>query len=116
MVELKPVLYISLDRWQGDATIPDSCVKGGILFIKALTRFFTIHIYSSQSSSWRGRKMMRKWLTFQTRRLFDDGSRPTVHEGMQAEAQSCMPDVDYSSNTDFLKALKWSRIKKRHSL
>lgn len=66
----KPILVLDFDGvihsyssgWKGAANIPDPPVPGALEFIvKALDRF-DVHILSSRSHQWGGRKAMKRWL------------------------------------------------------
>ena len=66
----KPILCLDFDGvlhsyssgWQGPRTIPDSPVRGAIEFLAEAVQVFEVHIFSSRSSFWGGRKAMYKWI------------------------------------------------------
>ncbi len=56
------VLHSYTSGWLGARTIPDPPVKGAIVFLDKAIKHFEVHIYSSRSHYWFGRRAMRKWL------------------------------------------------------
>jgi hypothetical protein len=66
----KPILCLDFDGvihsytsgWKGVGKIPDLLVPGAIDFIERAQADFTVAIYSSRSSSLRGRWAMKRWL------------------------------------------------------
>lgn len=67
---MKPILCLDFDGvihsyssgWQGAAVISDPPVKDALQFIvKALDRF-DVHILSSRSHQWGGKRAMKRWL------------------------------------------------------
>lgn len=71
----KPILCLDFDGvlhsytsgWKGAAVIPDDPVPGALEFlVKALDRF-EVHILSSRSHQWGGKRAMKRWLAFHLR-------------------------------------------------
>lgn len=67
---MKPILCLDFDGvihsyssgWKGASVIPDPPVKDALQFIvKALDRF-EVHILSSRSHQWGGKRAMKRWL------------------------------------------------------
>ena len=66
----KPILCLDFDGvlhsyrsgWQGPRTIPDPPVHGAIEFLAEAVHLFEVHIFSSRSKFWGGRKAMYKWI------------------------------------------------------
>lgn len=73
----KPILCLDFDGvlhsyksgWKGAAVIPDDPVPGALEFIvKALERF-EVHILSSRSHQWGGKRAMKRWLRHHLARI-----------------------------------------------
>lgn len=66
----KPILCLDFDGvihsyasgWKGAANIPDAPVPGALQFIVEALEGFEVHILSSRSHQWGGRRAMKKWL------------------------------------------------------
>lgn len=56
------VLHSYSSGWQGPRIIPDPPVDGAIDFLLCSVDVFSVHIYSSRSNYWGGRRAMKKWL------------------------------------------------------
>lgn len=61
-VDFDGVLHSYTSGWRGVATIPDKPVPGAMAWLVDIIDFCDIAIYSSRSSSWRGRWAMKRWL------------------------------------------------------
>ena len=68
--DFKPILCLDFDGvihahksgYQGARVIPDGPVDGALEFISEALEHFEVHIYSSRSHQWGGRRAMRRWL------------------------------------------------------
>lgn len=66
----KPILCLDFDGvihdyksgWQGASVISDPPVYGALKFLVGALDHFEVHIYSSRSHQWGGRRAMKKWL------------------------------------------------------
>lgn len=66
----KPILVLDFDGvihgyqsgWKGAAVIPDPPVPGALEFIVGALDRFDVHILSSRSHQWGGRRAMKRWL------------------------------------------------------
>jgi len=66
----KPILVLDFDGvihgyqsgWKGAANIPDPPVPGALEFIVGALDKFEVHILSSRSHQWGGRRAMKRWL------------------------------------------------------
>jgi hypothetical protein len=69
----KPILCLDFDGvihsytsgWKGAAVIPDPPVLGALEFIVTALERFEVHILSSRSHQWGGRRAMKRWLRAQ---------------------------------------------------
>lgn len=67
---MKPILCLDFDGvihsyvsgWKGATVIPDPPVFGALEFIVTALDTFEVHILSSRSHKWGGRRAMKKWL------------------------------------------------------
>lgn len=67
---MKPILCLDFDGvlhsyksgWKGAAVIPDEPVPGALEFIVNALERFEVHILSSRSHQWGGKRAMKKWL------------------------------------------------------
>lgn len=67
---MKPILVLDFDGvihsytsgWKGAAVIPDPPVPGALKFIVAALETFEVHILSSRSHQWGGKRAMKRWL------------------------------------------------------
>lgn len=66
----KPILCLDFDGvihsytsgWKGAAVIPDPPVPGALEFIVKALDHFEVHIFSSRSHQWGGKRAMKRWL------------------------------------------------------
>ena len=66
----KPILCLDFDGvlhsytsgWKGAANIPDEAVPGAMDFIIQAMGQFEVHIHSSRSHQWGGRRAMKRWI------------------------------------------------------
>lgn len=66
----KPILCLDFDGvinsytsgWRGAAHIPDAPVDGALEFIVRALDVFEVHIFSSRSHQWGGKRAMKRWL------------------------------------------------------
>ena len=66
----KPILNLDFDGvlhsytsgWKGASRIPDDPVPGAMEFIIKAMPHFDIHIHSSRSHQWGGRRAMKRWM------------------------------------------------------
>lgn len=73
----KPILCLDFDGvihgyqsgWRGAAVIPDPPVPGALEFIVGALEHFEVHILSSRSHRWGGRRAMKHWLRNQLVKL-----------------------------------------------
>lgn len=56
------VLHSYKSGWKGPRTIPDPPVPGALEFLSAAVERFEVHIYSSRSRFFMGRRAMKRWL------------------------------------------------------
>lgn len=56
------VLHSYASGWKGPRTIPDPPVPGALEFLVAAQDRFEVHIFSSRSRYWFGRRAMRRWI------------------------------------------------------
>lgn len=69
----KPILCLDFDGvihsyssgWKGPRKIPDAPVPGALQFLVTAMNIFEVHIFSSRSNYFGGRRAMRKWLIYQ---------------------------------------------------
>lgn len=67
---MKPILVLDFDGvihsyasgWKGASVIPDPPVPGALEFIVAALGKFEVHILSSRSHQWGGKRAMKRWL------------------------------------------------------
>lgn len=67
---MKPILCLDFDGvlhsytsgWQGARNIPDPPVPGALEFVARAPVDFRVHILSSRSHQWGGRRAMKRWL------------------------------------------------------
>lgn len=70
MTQAKPILVLDFDGvihsyssgWRGASNIPDPPVPGALDFIIRALDTFEVHILSSRSHQWGGKRAMRRWL------------------------------------------------------
>ena len=82
----KPVLCLDFDGvlhsyasgWQGVGAVSDAPVPGAVEFLLRAQRAFTVAVYSSRSSSVRGRWAMQRWLRHHLREYY--WTHPTLHD------------------------------------
>lgn len=66
----KPILCLDFDGvihsyksgWKGARNIPDPPVDDALEFIFRAQSYFQVHIYSSRSHQWGGRRAIKRWL------------------------------------------------------
>jgi len=66
----KPILCLDFDGvlhsyksgWKGAAVIPDPPVPGALEFLVKALDHFEVHILSSRSHQWGGKRAMKRWL------------------------------------------------------
>lgn len=56
------VLHSYTSGWKGPRTIPDPPVDGALEFLARATNHFDVHIHSSRSNYFLGRRTMKRWL------------------------------------------------------
>ena len=56
------VIHAHKSGYQGARVIPDGPVDGALEFISEALEHFEVHIYSSRSNQWGGRRAMRQWM------------------------------------------------------
>ena len=79
ITKYKPILSLDFDGtinsyrsgWKGPRNIPDAAMPGALQFIVEAQEFFNVHIYSTRSRYFGGRRAMRKWLTKEYDKLYD---------------------------------------------
>jgi hypothetical protein len=112
----KPILCLDFDGvihsyssgWKGAAVIPDPPVPGALEFIReALTRF-EVHIFSSRSHQWGGKRAMKRWLYDHYRELFW-----TLHDLHPADAWThCdIEDAARDWGAHVVQQIKWPWFK-----
>lgn len=66
------VIHLYSSGWKGAAVIPDPPVPGALQFIAEALEVFEVHIFSSRSHQWGGRRAMKRWLRSQYIAIDDD--------------------------------------------
>ena len=80
----KPILVLDFDGvlhsytsgWKGARVIPDPPVPGAMAFLMHAVVEFEVHILSSRTHQWGGRRAMKRWLR---RSLRERASGPPVY-------------------------------------
>jgi hypothetical protein len=75
---MRPILCLDFDGvihsytsgWKGAAVIPDAPVPGALEFIHEALEQFEVHIFSSRSHQWGGKRAMKRWLIHHYREMF----------------------------------------------
>lgn len=62
LIDFDGVLHSYESGWQGARVIPDPPVPGAMKFLDEALEYFDVHIYSSRSRQWGGKRAMKKWL------------------------------------------------------
>ncbi len=70
ITKYKPILSLDFDGtinsyrsgWKGPRNIPDAAMPGALQFIVEAQEFFTVHIFSTRSNYFGGRRAMKHWL------------------------------------------------------
>lgn len=78
----KPILSLDFDGvihsyrsgWKGPRNIPDEAMPGALQFIVEAQEFFNVHIYSTRSRYFGGRRAMRRWLTKEYSKIYTYGN------------------------------------------
>lgn len=117
--EYKPILCLDFDGvihsyesgWKGAKNIPDPPVEGAMNFLADVVQrqMFEVHIFSSRSHQWGGRKAMKKWLLYH------------LTEHFLSKYKAKLPQEHSTSFTEFLgaqesaevyvKAIKFPKVK-----
>lgn len=97
----KPILNLDFDGvlhsyasgWKGAAVIPDPPVPGALEFIlDADAAGWDIHIHSSRSHQWGGKRAMKRWLMHHYREMF--WASPDIQEASGDPASWTHADID----------------------
>lgn len=62
LIDFDGVLHSYESGWKGARVIPDPPVPGAMKFLDEALEYFDVHIYSSRSRQWGGKRAMKKWL------------------------------------------------------
>lgn len=57
------VLHSYTSGWKGVAVVPDCPTHGALEFLARAVDMFEVHVYSSRSKSFSGRRAMQDWLS-----------------------------------------------------
>lgn len=119
----KPILCLDFDGvihsynsgWKGPRTIPDKPVPGALQFIVEALDRFEVHIFSSRSRYWFGRRAMKQWLHhhLSIQGLPDYESTPDWLQNWILKTAFADPwdyEVDYAVSR-IIKAIKWPNHK-----
>jgi len=71
-VDFDGVLHSYTSGWKGPRVIPDPPVDGAIQFLITAQKHFNVHVYSSRSRYFGGRRAMKVWLRRQYLNLCHD--------------------------------------------
>lgn len=115
----KPILCLDFDGvihsyssgWKGPRNIPDKPVPGALQFIVEALEKFDVHIFSSRSRYWLGRRAMKNWLHhhLSVAALPDWESTPKFLQDRIAKTAFCDPwdyEVDYAMSR-IIKEIQW---------
>lgn len=116
----KPILCLDFDGvihsynsgWKGAAVIPDPPVPGALQFIAEALETFEVHIFSSRSHQWGGRRAMKRWLRAQYIAL-DDDPAPAWWRDRVCEDSSMEPwyiEVRRAAD-EIVAAIRWPLFK-----
>lgn len=122
-IDHRPILCLDFDGvlhsyasgWKGARTIPDKPVPGALEFLIAALKKFDVHILSSRSHQWGGRRAMKQWLREHLFRIGNHPTEPTPQWWMDyiCEHSTMEPwGVTVADCADrIVKAIKWPLFK-----
>jgi len=61
-VDFDGVLHSYVSGWKGIANVADPPNAGAMRFLRKAVVSFDVHVFSTRSRSWRGRRAMKRWL------------------------------------------------------
>jgi hypothetical protein len=84
MAEYRKIVCLDFDGvlhkfdspWTNPHTIPDGSVPYAMEFVLKCLVMFDVHIFSSRSKTWRGRRAMKKWMLEQMYKSIGDTPAP----------------------------------------
>jgi hypothetical protein len=103
VAKYKPILSLDFDGtvnsyrsgWKGPRNLPDPAMPGALQFITEAQEFFTVHIFSTRSHYFGGRRTMKSWLTREYNKLYDE------------DGESGLPEW-------FMKRINWATLDPFH--
>ena len=118
----KPILCLDFDGvihsytsgWKGPRIIPDPPVPGALQFLQEALLHFDIHILSSRSHQWGGRRAMKKWLiqSFVNEAEPYDDCPEWLRDEVAAKAFADSWEEDARQfGTEIVKAIHWPIFK-----
>jgi len=115
----KPILCLDFDgvihsytsEWKGAAVIPDMPVPGALEFVVTALRHFDVHILSSRSHQWGGKRAMKRYIRNELIRL--DDPVPTWWRDYIADHSAMDPwDITVRDAADLVvQTVKWPWFK-----
>lgn len=115
----KPILCLDFDGvihcyrqgWSGPRVITCPPVDGAIDFIIRAMDVFEVHIFSSRSRYWGGRRAMKKWLrAYFIKEAENEASEAFRYTARKAFADPWDDEVDWAAGR-FIKEIKWPMFK-----
>lgn len=96
----KPILCLDFDGvlhsyssgWKGAGVIPDQPVRGALWALLEYMEHFEVHIHSSRSHQWGGRRAMKHWLRLGVHAYLYAGSLPESPEWLVSLIDDEWPD------------------------
>jgi len=120
---MKPILCLDFDGvihsyssgWKGAAVIPDAPVKDALQFIIIALERFEVHILSSRSHQWGGKRAMKRWLRKHLIEAAGDDFSTTPAWWQDRIAKTAFADpwkdeVSYAADC-VIKEIKWPWFK-----
>lgn len=105
------VLHSYVSGWKGARNIPDPPVPGALEFLSAAADCFEVHILSSRSHQWFGRRAMKRWLRHYLIKLTADGWDHTPQWLRDRIARTAFadpwPDEAAHAIDHLLSGIKW---------
>lgn len=117
----KPILCLDFDGvihsytsgWKGASVIPDPPVPVALQFIIDAMKYFEVHIFSSRSRQWGGKRAMKKWLLKWL--LLQCATYETTPPWLQAEihafADPWREQVEFDMRRIVYREIKWPWFK-----
>lgn len=120
---MKPVLCLDFDGvihsyssgWMGASVIPDVPVKDALQFVVLALERFDVHIFSSRSHQWGGKRAMKRWLRNHLISAAGDGFSDTPvwwrdRISKTAFADPWQDEVSYAADC-VIREIKWPWFK-----